>query len=229
MSSGFYVQLHLHTCESSRCGVSSGAEMAQACKAAGYSLIVVTDHFFNANINCPHDLPWPEQVQRLMAGYHAAKTEGEKIGLPVLFGWETNNDGPEVLTYGLDDAFLLAHPDVADWDLERYLRETNAAGAFNVHAHPFRQAYYIVPFRPRAQLFEAFETYNAQNHDHAWDEAAQRLARQYGLIELAGSDAHHARHARLGAMELPWPVSDMGGLIQALRSRKSTIIRELPV
>ena len=31
----FYVQLHMHTAESSRCGVSTGAEMARAAKDAG--------------------------------------------------------------------------------------------------------------------------------------------------------------------------------------------------
>ena len=46
---GFYVQMHLHTAESSRCARVGGADMARACKEAGYDLIIVTDHFFNAN------------------------------------------------------------------------------------------------------------------------------------------------------------------------------------
>ena len=60
---GFYVQLHLHTSETSRCGRSPAAEMARACKAAGYDLVAVTDHFFNANIGCEPDLSWPEKVE----------------------------------------------------------------------------------------------------------------------------------------------------------------------
>ena len=44
---GFYVQMHLHTAESSRCARVGGADMARACKEAGYDLIVVTDHFLS--------------------------------------------------------------------------------------------------------------------------------------------------------------------------------------
>ena len=77
---GFYVQMHLHTAESSRCARVGGADMARACKEAGYDLIVVTDHFFNANTCVPYDLPWEEQVRGLFAGYRAAKlTKGVTV------------------------------------------------------------------------------------------------------------------------------------------------------
>lgn len=97
---GFYVQLHLHTAETSRCGRAGGAEMARACKEAGYDLIAITDHFMNANIGCGRELPWEQKVEYLFRGYYAAKKEGEKIGLHVLRGWETFTEGPELLTYG---------------------------------------------------------------------------------------------------------------------------------
>ena len=111
---GFYVQLHLHTCESSRCGVDGGALVARKAKEMGYDMIVITDHFINANINCDPSLPWEEKVKCQFLGYYAAKEEGDKIGLKVLKGWETFTKGPEFLTYGLDEKFLLENPDIAD-------------------------------------------------------------------------------------------------------------------
>ena len=126
---GFYVQLHMHTSETSRCGIDGGADMARACFEVGYDLIVITDHFFNANIGCDESLPWPEKVEYLFRGYRAARAEGEKLGLAVLKGWETNNGGPEFLTYGLDEAFLLNNPDIARLDADAYLRRVKAAGA----------------------------------------------------------------------------------------------------
>ena len=65
---GFYVQLHIHTAETSACGQASGAEIARACKDAGYDMIVITDHFMNANIGCPRDWPWADQVEYLFRG-----------------------------------------------------------------------------------------------------------------------------------------------------------------
>ena len=91
---GFYAQLHLHTAETSRCGRAGGAEMARACREAGYDVIAITDHFMNANIGCDKDIPWEAKVEYLFRGYYAAKQEGDKIGLHVLQGWETFTAGP---------------------------------------------------------------------------------------------------------------------------------------
>ncbi len=107
---GTLAQIHLHTAETSRCGVGTGAEMARACREAGYDLLVITDHFFNANIGCDSGLPWEDKVEYLFRGYRAARAEGEKIGLTVLKAWETFTAGPEYITLGLDEAFLLANP-----------------------------------------------------------------------------------------------------------------------
>ncbi len=226
--SGFFAQLHLHTAESSACGKAGGAQMIRACHQAGYKLVVVTDHFFNANINCPHIAPWEEKVNCLMKGYRAAKKEGDRLGVTVLFGWETNTDGPEVLTYGLGEEFLLAHPDVAEWDIDRYVSQTRAAGAFLTHAHPFRKAYYIEPFAPRPKLYDAFEVYNGRHAGHHdWDARALQMALENRLIQVAGSDAHAVDEVDQGAMELPWPVHDVKGLIEALKTRKARVVETL--
>lgn len=220
------VQLHLHTAEGSRCGRAGGAEMARACKDAGYSLMVVTDHFFNANTSAKPHWRWPRKVDTLMAGYRAAKEEGDRIGLTVLFGWETMNDGPEFLTYGLGEDYLLKNPDLADLSAQEYLLRIERDGGFVTHAHPYREAFYIEPFVPPHSHLEAFEVYNAHQDDRH-NAPALRDARKYGLIELAGSDAHSVDRVASGAMRLPYPVRDMDSLIAALRTRRCEIIERL--
>ena len=163
---GFYVQMHLHTAEASRCARVGGADMARACKEAGYDLIVVTDHFFNANINVPYDIPWKEQVHGLFAGYRAAKAMGEQIGLHVLPGWETYTDGPEYLTYGLGEEFLLKNP-----RHRSFCRKSSTSSAYTrraaivSHAHPFREASYIPHFDPDPFGLDAVEVFNGRHMD----------------------------------------------------------------
>ena len=106
----YTVETHLHTSQGSACAHSTGAEMARAHKAAGYDTIIITDHFFGGNTAVPRDLPWAQRIELFCAGYEQAKQEGDKIGLTVLFGWEWAWHGTEFLTYGLDKAYLLAHP-----------------------------------------------------------------------------------------------------------------------
>lgn len=222
----FLVQLHLHTSESSRCGASGGAEMARACKRAGYSLIVITDHFFNANTNCPRRTPWPDKVRHLFSGYRAAKAAGDRIGLTVLMGWETYTDGPEYLSYGLGEEFLLDQPNIAELPGPEYLELVRSAGGFVSHAHPYREAFYIPEFTPDHEHVDAFEVYNA-NHEPRFNAPALRVAQRYGLIQLAGSDAHHVDEVGGGAMRLPYPAHDMHELIHALRTGKCEVIEKL--
>ena len=219
------VQLHLHTSETSACGHASGAEMARACKKWGYDLLVVTDHFMNANIGCPRTWPWADQVDYLYRGYEAAKAEGERIGLTVLFGWETANGGPEYLTYGLGKEFLLDYPDIAEVDIPTYLDCVRRAGGFVSQAHPFRREPYIPLFTPDPTLVEAFEVWNSSHEDHSWDEKAIEMARANGLIETAGCDAHTTPFVPGGAMRFPWEIRTMDELIAAIRTREGEIIR----
>jgi len=224
---GFLVQLHLHTSETSKCGHAGGAELARACKEAGYDLIVITDHFFNANIGCDKDAPWDEKVEYLFRGYRAAKEEGDRIGLIVLPGWETFTNGPEYLTYGLTEEFLMANPDIDKVPNKEYLARVKEAGGFVIHAHPFRKASYIPDFYPDAESVEAFEVCNFSHRDPAFDVQAKKLARRYNLIECAGSDSHTVEAIGGGAMRFPHPIRTSQELIAALRNREGEVVEKL--
>ena len=224
---GFYVQMHIHTSETSACGRASGRDIARACKQAGYGMIVVTDHFMNANIGCPARMPWKDKADYLFQGYRAAKAEGDKIGLIVLKGWETYTRGPEYLTYGLDEEFLLENPDIADVDSAEYLTRVHAAGAFVAHAHPFRKRAYIPRFTPETELVDAFEVFNGTHDDPSFDASALEAAKAHGLIQIAGSDAHETFEVARGAMRFPRALRSMNELIAALRAREGEIVEEL--
>lgn len=224
---GFYVQMHIHTSETSACGGASGRDIARACKKAGYDMIVVTDHFMNANIGCPMEIPWKDKVNYLFRGYRAAKAEGDKIGLLVLKGWETYTFGPEYLTYGLDEAFLLENPDIADVDSAAYLTRIHAAGGFVAHAHPFRERDYIPYFIPDTRRVDAFEVFNGAHNDPSFDVKARRAAKAYDLIPIAGSDAHETFQVARGAMRFPRKLRDIQDLIAALNAREGIIVEKM--
>ena len=140
---GYRYETHMHTCQGSACGVSTGAEQARFYKDRGYTGIFVTDHFTGGNTAMPRDLPWRERIERFCAGYEEALAEGQKRGLDVFFAWEQNFEGDEYLVYGPDKAWLLAHPDVEHWTRRRQLEEIHRAGGAVIQAHPFRDRDYI--------------------------------------------------------------------------------------
>ena len=217
----YTVETHLHTSQGSACAHSTGAEMARAHKAAGYDTIIITDHFFGGNTAVPRDLPWAQRIELFCAGYEQAKQEGDKIGLTVLFGWEWAWHGTEFLTYGLDKAYLLAHPEMEEWDILTYLTNVRAAGAYISHAHPFRQASYLTG-EPRLfpEYVDAAEVYNCGNADNLYNLQALDYARRYGLAMTSGSDGHDAKQMRGGGMRFATPMHTIADFIRAVRTRQ---------
>jgi predicted metal-dependent phosphoesterase TrpH len=216
--SSYKYETHLHTKEASACGLSTGAEMVHAHKAAGYCGIIITDHFFNGNCGIPSHLPWKERVNRFCKGYENALEEGKRVGLQVFFGWEYGYYGTEFLTYGLDKEFLLAYPDMLNWRIEKYFDIVHQHRGFIAHAHPFRQAPYIEKIRLFPQYVDAVEIINSSHKNPEYDEKALKYALENSLLQISGSDSHNANTLFGGGMEFPSKLSSIKEFVQAVRS-----------
>ena len=191
----YLYETHLHTCQSSGCGVSTGAEHARFYKELGFQGIIVTDHFFGGNTCVPRDLPWKERVERFCIGYEDALAEGQKIGLDVFFGWERHYRDDEYLIYGLDKAWLLNHPEVEHWSRREQLENIHRYGGSVVQAHPFRLRSYMQHIRLGHLYCDGVEVANAGNQSYE-DACAYRYAKAFGKTMTAGSDNHYS-HADL--------------------------------
>lgn len=219
--STFLYETHMHTCEGSACAGDNGAAMARAHKAAGYTGIIITDHFFNGNTAVPSNLPWETRVELFCKGYENAHEEGKRIGLHVFFGWEYAYKGTEFLTYGLDKDFLLSHPDMLSWSVEEYLTTVRRAGGFVSHAHPFREAPYIRAIRLYPEYVDAVEVINASHSNPEYDRKALSYAKEHNLLMTSGSDSHHADRLSGGGIEFSHELFSSGDFIQALRDKTS--------
>lgn len=86
-------ETHMHTKEASACAGSTGAEMVRAYYRAGYSGIIVTDHFFNGNSCIPAHLPWTQRVELFCQGYENALREASKLDFHVFSDGNTTTTG----------------------------------------------------------------------------------------------------------------------------------------
>ena len=183
-------ETHLHTCQASACGVSTGREQARFYRELGYTGIFITDHFFGGNCGVSRGLPWRERVELFCAGYEDALAEGQRIGLDVFFAWEQNYDGDEYLIYGPDKAWLLDHPEIEHCTRAEQLALVHAAGGAVIQAHPFRDRGYIKYILLGPKYCDGIEVLNATNHRYN-DACARNYAREYDLVTTAGSDNHN--------------------------------------
>lgn len=216
-------ETHMHTSEVSLCGLSSAAEMVEAYIAAGYTGMVVTDHFFNGNCAVPRTLPWAERVEQLCRGYELAKAAVQGRRFHVFFGWEYNHHCTEFLTYGLDKAYLLAHPDILQWEVTDYIRRVQEAGGFVSQAHPYRQRDYMDRIRLFPKQVDAVEVYNATD-PAAWNDMAKRYADMANLPYTAGSDAHQADIGPITGLAFDEELTTIADLVAAMRDRRGHIM-----
>jgi len=220
----FLYETHLHTAEASACASGSAAEMVRTYAEAGYSGLIVTDHFFNGNTAIPHKLPWKERVELFCKGYENALEEGKRLGFSVLFGWEYSYYGTDFLTYGLDKAFLLNNPDILSWSLKEYLRRIRSMGGFITHAHPFRKAFYIDEVRLFPEDVDAVEVINASHTDPSFNAQAKAYAEKHRLPQTSGSDIHHTDRFTGGGMAFDHPLHSIEDFIAAVRSGRYKLL-----
>lgn len=213
----FKYETHLHTKEGSACADSTGAQMVRAHYEAGYSGIIITDHFFNGNTTIPSNIPWEKRVELLYAGYDNAVEEAKDLPFSVFFGWEYADNGTEFLTYGLGKDFLLPYPDILSWSVEKYLTIARQNGAFISQAHPFREVWYIKKIRLFPEYVDAIEVCNASHTNPKFDERALELAREYSLYQTAGSDTHSIDCMYGGGMFFDHELNSIEEFIQAVK------------
>ena len=224
---GYLYETHMHTSEGSACAHNTGSEMARAYAEAGYTGIIITDHFFYGNTAVDRKLPWSDWVEKYCLGYEHAKEEGDKLGLQVFFGWESGYQGTEFLIYGPDKQWLLEHPEIRDATVAEQFRLVHEGGGIVCHAHPFREAPYISEIRLFPEYVDAVEGVNASHsspakrslHQPEFNERALLYAQEHNFPLTAGSDQHNTDMI-WGGMVFPRKLTDIRDFNRAVLNRE---------
>lgn len=230
-------ETHLHTREGSACAVDSGSDVAKAYKEAGYTGVIITDHFFYGNTAVDRKLPWSDWVEGYCKGYEIAKKTGDKIGLQVFFGWEAGYNATDFLVYGLDKEWLLLHPEIRDATVEEQYNIVHEYGGMIIHAHPFREEDYISEIRLFPEYVDGVEGINAKHVRRcadasgisSFDTKAQEYARKYDFPMTGGSDVHNSKELYGGGMVFGRKLENIQDYIKAVKSREGRLLPKLPL
>lgn len=221
--SSYQYETHLHTSEVSACSVAPAVELVHFYKKLGYAGIFVTDHFVAQVPPASPARSWAEHIESFCHGYEVAAREGREVGLDVFLGWEYSHGWAHFLTYGLDKAWLLAHPDLGDWDWLNYFDRVHEAGGFIVHAHPLRERVDCVQLVPRH--VDAIEIFNGGRPEDA-NRHALDYANSFGLRKTAGSDIHSTTKKKLYGMRFPRRLTDANDFISAVKAEEGVVFCE---
>lgn len=196
----FKYEVHIHTSATSKCAVSSAAQMIQSFKENGYDGIVLTNHFYNGNTAVDRKLPWEDFVGAYEYEWLQAKTLGDSLDFDVIFGVEDvylKGSGKEVLIYGITPEEFKMEKNYKNHGLSEISAFVRKNGGFIAAAHPFRRDSYIADadYIPNPSFLDGAEVYNGSPNFGTRDNRnnlALEFSKNNGLKMTSGGDIHKA-------------------------------------
>lgn len=216
-------ETHLHTTETSPCGKVKAQEAVRIYKKAGYTGIIITDHFFRGFFERHPFMRWDKKIDLYLAGYRKALDEGQKLGMDIQLGMEItfNENSNDYLVYGFDETFLREHKDLYRLTLKKFRELTADKGILIFQAHPFRPR--MIPAPP--ELIDGVEVYNGNPRHDSANHLALQYANDNGLKMLSGSDFHQLQDAARGGVLVDEKVWTQGFAYLVLQNKISGLIK----
>ncbi len=194
----YVYEAHFHTSDVSTCAHISAADAVELYKKAGYSGVVVTDHF---SLDCfENKYPgntWEEKIDYFLSGYRNAKKQ-ETESFSVMLGIELRfpeNDN-DYLVYGLDEQFLYDHEEIINMTAKQFKKLAEQNNITVIQAHPFRIDSNIT--NPR--YIDGIEVYNGNRRHDSSNNIAELWAKKHGFLVTCGSDFHEYEDLARSAM-----------------------------
>jgi len=210
-------EIHAHSIEGSPCSRMYAQQLVEAHAAAGFTGVVLTDHFNYESLMRYGRRP-ADQAARWLRGYENARAAGEAIGLKVLFGLEARlpiNEN-DYLIIGAEPEFVLENPELHENDLPGLFALCEKYNALLIQAHPFRRP--CVPADPK--YLHGMEISNNNLRPMNNNDLTAAFMKDYPhLIATSGSDYHRAEDLDLGSIRLLRSVNTSAEMAQCLRDR----------
>ena len=216
----FLYELHCHTSEVSVCARVAAKDVVENYIKAGYSGIVITDHFNRCTFqNQPEDM-----AEYYLAGYRAAKAAaGDR--LTVILGMELTffENANDYLVYGMTEEFVKKHLNIREMGLERFSALAHENGMVIFQAHPFRNQMTVM----NPALLDGVEVHNGNPRHDSRNDIARMWAEKFDKRMSSGSDYHQVEDIARGGIVTQEPVYDAAALVDVLMSGKAELIEEI--
>lgn len=218
----FKTELHCHSVDVSFCADVDAEHIAERYVNAGYSTIVLANHFEAATMRRRGDTYEQFVMRHVDACEKLRRAANGRLN--VIFGAElrfTENIN-DYLLYGVTPEFLLAHPDVFEMKPKDFSPIARAAGVLFVQAHPFRNGMTVID----PALLDGVEAFNGHVGHDSRNSIANAWADTYSLIKTSGTDYHHPHHFPDAGILTEKMILSSSDVVATLRSGAYELLRD---
>lgn len=211
-------ETHLHTSPASPCAHADVYESVEFYKKMGYDGLFITNHYSDINIRT--DDEHIQCINAIFYDYEQAVKIGKELKIKVFCGLEITYMGTDFLIYGLNKEWYLNNLHIRNMENSEKLKYMMSCGALVIHAHPFREDFYIDHIRLYPDCVHGVEIVNGRRPEHE-NNMAKLYANHYNLIEFAGSDNHDAsKQKSLAGVCSKTPVFDEADFVRRVKNRE---------
>lgn len=180
------IDMHAHTSGISRCCRADAQTVLNTARENGIDGLVLCNHYQEYYVQNGDAMAL---AQSYVQEYEHAKAAADAMGMPLFFGVEVTaklHNNAHILLYGLQPDFVLRHPAVYEYPLEKMAALTHAEGGLAVQAHPFRNGGTLQDL----SVLDGVEVnchplYEGTHCDELLD-----IAHQAGVMVTCGGDYH---------------------------------------
>ncbi len=215
-------EIHCHTKNVSRCAGIDVKTLIEKYKEAGYSGIVLTDHYSPMTFDLPDFFSKKKAIDHYLRAYREAKKYSDE-NFTVLLGMElrfyaTIND---YLIYGITEEMLYELPFLLHIYLKKASKLLRERGCLFIQAHPFRKL--ITRADPR--YLDGVEVFNGKADEEA-NKSSEKWAEEINAaVKVGGSDCHRESGVGIGGIITTEPIKTNDDLIRILKSGDFKLIK----
>ena len=218
----YKTELHAHTREASSCADFSAEDIAEKYIAAGYTTLVITNHYSETKMKKDFEACGINWVEHFIGVYKKMR-DYAKGKLTILLGCEIRfpeNDN-DYLVFGLTEELLRKYPNMHLMNYKTFAPFARENGLLFVQAHPFRNKMVMV----NPKYLDGVEVFNGHTGHDSRNHLANAHALHCGLIRTSGGDFHHPEHVPGDAGILTdFPIETVEQLVETLKSGHYTLM-----
>lgn len=219
----FKTELHCHSKDISACARVSTEDIIKKYTEAGYTSLVLANHFNTYTYNSTNSESWEDWVEKYMAAYEKLKNDAEGK-LNILLGMELrfNENYNDYLVFGVSREFMLKYPDMLDMKPRDFHKIAQENGCLFVQAHPFRNGMTVTP----PDCLDGVEVFNGHKGHDSRNDIANMWADKFGLIKTSGTDFHYNDVPANAGIYTECEITSMAQLVEILKSGEYSLIMD---